>query len=330
MTDATGAHAEKVERLRAELGSLPSLAVALSGGVDSSVLAHAAGKVLGRRALAVTAVSPSVSAEEIAVAEEVAGEAGIEHLKVETRELEDPRYARNDGNRCYFCKAELFAVMERIAREREIAAIAYGAITDDLRDFRPGARAASEFRVLAPLVAAGFAKEDVRRYAREAGLPNAGRPASACLASRIPYGTFVTAEALARVGALEARLRALGYALVRVRHHGDLARIEVSPDRIEDAAIRDGGAILAAGRESGYSRVAIDLRGYRQGAMNEALAARPEQGSEPPLPPDVAEESWPSVLLLRADVAAREEVLRRREEIARLGRPFAALDLAPG
>ncbi|MGH7150505.1 MAG: ATP-dependent sacrificial sulfur transferase LarE, partial [Planctomycetota bacterium] len=302
-------------------------AVALSGGVDSSALVFASGSALGRRAIAVTAVSPSVPAEEIGIAAEVAARAGVEHLQVETRELEDPRYAKNDGNRCYFCKSELFSVMERIARERGIGAIAYGAITDDLRDLRPGAKAAGEFRVLAPLVAAGFTKEDVRRYAREAGLPNSERPASACLSSRIPFGTPVTAEVLERIGALERRLHALGYAIVRVRHHDDLARIEVAPERIEEAALRDGPPILAAARESGYARAAIDLRGYRQGAMNEALGAGPGGGSAPTLPPGVSEERSPSVLLLRSEGEARVDLLRRRAEYARLGSPFAALEL---
>ncbi len=327
VTDANDAYAGKVARLRADLGGLPSLAVALSGGVDSSVLAFASGSALGRRAIAVTAVSPSVPSEEIEIAAEVAARAGVEHLRVETRELEDPRYARNDANRCYFCKSELFSVMERVAGERGIEAIAYGAITDDLRDVRPGARAAGEFRVLAPLVAAGFTKEDVRRYAREAGLPNSDRPASACLSSRIPFGTPVTAEALERIGALEGRLHALGYPVVRVRHHGDLARIEVSPDRIEDAALRDARAILAAGLEAGYARISIDLRGYRQGAMNEALAAGPGENSHPVLPPGVSEERSPSLLLLRSEGEARVDLLRRRAEVARLGRPFAALEL---
>ena len=327
MTDSNDGYPGKVARLRADLGALPSVAVALSGGVDSSALAFASGSALGRRAIAVTAVSPSVPAEEIEIAAEVASRAGVEHVRVETRELEDPRYARNDGNRCYFCKSELFSVMEGIARERGIGAIAYGAITDDLRDFRPGAKAAGEFRVLAPLVAAGFTKEDVRRYAREAGLPNSTRPASACLSSRIPFGTPVTAEALERIGALERRLHTLGYPIVRVRHHGDLARIEVAPERIEDAALRDARAILAAGLEAGYARIAIDLRGYRQGAMNEALAAGPAVSSVRPLPPGVSQEVSPSVLLLRSEGAARVDLLRRRGEYARLGRPFAALEL---
>jgi uncharacterized protein len=327
MTDSD-LYSARLARLEADLASLPSIAVALSGGVDSSVLAHAAGRALGPRALAVTAVSPSVPSEEIEIAREVARRAGVEHLLVETRELEDPRYARNDARRCYFCKSELFGVLERIARERGIGAIGYGAITDDLGDFRPGADAAREFRVLAPLVEAGFTKEDVRRYAREAVLPNAQRPASACLSSRIPYGTPVTAEALARVGSLESALKRLGYDVVRVRHHDDVARIEVDPGMIERAALLDRDAILAAAREASYARAAIDLRGYRRGAMNEVLAPAGPPKTSSSLPPGVSKEVRGPLALLRAPLAAFERLLRDPSAIDG-GHAFVALDLDP-
>lgn len=218
-----------------ELGKLESLAVAFSGGVDSSALLHAAHSVLGERAVGVIADSPSLPRQELAEAHRVAAAIGARLEVIATREIEDERYLRNAGDRCYFCKFALFETMEAWARRSGFGALAFGEITDDASDDRPGARAASEFGVIAPLSAAGFGKEDVRRYAREAGLEVADKPASACLASRIPIGTRVTRERLARVERSEAALRELGLKQLRVRDHGSKALVEVGSDEFEFA-----------------------------------------------------------------------------------------------
>lgn len=229
---------ERRERLLAQLAELPALAVAFSGGVDSGVLLHAAHAVLGGRAVGVLADSPSLPRSELAEALDLARRIGARLEVVATAEGDDPRYQENRGDRCYFCKAALFEAMERFAAREGIPFLAFGEIVDDFRDDRPGARAARERGVLAPLSAAGLGKEDVRRYAREAGLPVASKPASACLASRIPVGTRVTRERLARVEAAEEALRALGLRVLRVRHHGRRARVEVGADELAGARER--------------------------------------------------------------------------------------------
>lgn len=223
----SGDYDGKVEALGRSLAELGSLAVAFSGGVDSAVLLHAAHAALGERCAALTADSPSLPRAELAAARELSASIGVPLVVLETRELEDPRYRANQGDRCYFCKHELFERMRAWARAQGFEHLAFGEIADDALDDRPGARAAAELSVLAPLSAAGFTKEDVRRYAREAGLPVAEKPSSACLASRVPVGTEVTAERLARVEEAEACLRARGFRVLRVRHHGIRARVEV-------------------------------------------------------------------------------------------------------
>jgi len=229
---------EKQAALARELARHESLAIAFSGGVDSGVLVHAAVRVLGARAVAVIADSPSLPRSELREARALADRIGARLVVVATDEADDPDYRANRGDRCYFCKAALFRALERLCRAEGIAAMAFGEITDDWRDVRPGARAAAEFGVVAPLSAAGFSKEDVRRYAREAGLPVAEKPASACLASRIPIGTPVDPRALARIERAEDELRALGFSVLRVRHHGELARVEVGRDEWERARAR--------------------------------------------------------------------------------------------
>lgn len=221
------AYAERRAALLALLRPLERLAVAFSGGVDSSVLLHAGVEVLGEGCVAVVADSPSLPRAELAGARRVAASVGARLVELATAELEDPRYVRNAGDRCYFCKAELFEHMSAWAREEGFSSLAFGEITDDLADDRPGARAAAEFRVRAPLREAGFSKEDVRRYAAEAGLEVAHKPASACLASRVPRGVPVTAERLATIEQAEAELHARGYEVLRVRHHGRRALVEV-------------------------------------------------------------------------------------------------------
>ena len=239
--------------LRSNLARLPSLAVAFSGGVDSAVLLHAAVEALGDRALGVIADSPSLPRAELVQARALAEAIGARLEVVATGEFADPRYTANTPERCYFCKQALFEAMRAVARREGIAALAFGEITDDARDDRPGARAAREARILAPLADAGMGKAEVRRYAREAGLPVWDKPAAACLASRLPTGTPVDAARLARIEEAEARVRALGLALVRVRDHGRRARLEVGSSELQLArslAPRLGAALAAAGFES--------------------------------------------------------------------------------
>lgn len=221
---------EKVTRLRADLRRLGRVAIAFSGGVDSSALLAVAHDELGQDALAVIADSASLPRRELSEAREIAAQLGANLEIVGTDEGQDPDYQANLGRRCYFCKAALFRSMERVCATRQIPWMAFGEITDDFADHRPGAQAAREFGVVAPLSAAGLDKQDVRRLAAEFGLQVADKPASACLASRIPVGTVVTPERLSTVERAEEALRALGFRVLRVRHHGQLARVEFGAD----------------------------------------------------------------------------------------------------
>lgn len=270
----SGDFSAKEAELFVRLGELPSLLIAVSGGADSAYLAWAAKEVLGERALSVTAISASFSAYDREELEKFIAHTKIRHEFVETHEFENPAYRANAGDRCYYCKDELFSVLDELARQRGFAAIAYGVNADDTSDFRPGHRAAREHQVLAPLLDAGMSKAEIRALSQRAGLPTWDRPASACLSSRLPYGTEVTAERLALVEAGEAALRELGFKQFRVRLHDKLARIEIAPEELPRAMTPEMGATIAERfKAAGFLYVALDLEGYRQGSLNAALKA---------------------------------------------------------
>ena len=265
----------KQARLLGRLSELPSVIVALSGGADSAYLAWAAQRALGDRALSITATSPSYSAHDRNIVEEFVRSAGIHHEFVETHEMENPAYRANAADRCFFCKDELFSVLDAIALQRGFAATAYGVNADDTLDFRPGHRAANEHRVLAPLLDAGMRKSDIRSLSQRAGLPTWNRPASACLASRVPYGTEVTPERLGLIERGEAALRKLGFQQFRVRLHDKLARVEIAPDEMTRAVTPEmTSAISRELKRAGFTYVALDLDGYRQGSLNESLSPK--------------------------------------------------------
>lgn len=254
--------------------------VALSGGVDSAVLLALTAQVNGReRVSAVTTFSPSVPREERASARRVAEHVGVDHEEVETHELEKPEYRVNTGDRCYHCRLEMFDHLIEIARARGFDTVSYGAIVDDLGDDRPGMRAAQERGIRAPLLEAGLTKRDVRSLARSLGLPVSEKPAAACLASRIPVGTPVTVERLRRVELAERAVARLGFRQFRVRHHGEVARLEVDADG--DRLLRDPERrrlVVEAVRAAGFRFVAVDLEGYRSGGLNVLNGGSAETG----------------------------------------------------
>jgi uncharacterized protein len=254
------------------LRQLPSLIVAYSGGVDSAFLAWAATEVLQTRALCVTAESPSYPERHRQMALAIARDFGLNHEIIRTDEVTRPEYRANHPDRCYFCKHELYTHLSALAGARGIAAVADGSNADDRGDYRPGRRAAREFGVISPLDEAGLTKDDIRRLSREAGLPTWDEPASACLSSRIPYFSEVTEEKLQVIEDAEQVLRRYGFRVIRVRHHGEVARLEIGRDevsRIFDPEI--AGAVDAELRRLGFQYVTVDLRGYRLGSLNEGL-----------------------------------------------------------
>jgi len=268
---------QKRVRLEERLRAAGRLLVAYSGGVDSSYLAFAAHRTLGAGALAVTALSPSYPRAHRDMALRVASEFGIPHRTVDTSEMANPAYRANRPDRCYHCKTELFDVLGGLREQLGFDAVAYGVNTDDTGDFRPGHRAADEHRVLSPFLDAELSKQEIRDLSRAEGLPTAELPASACLSSRLPYGTEVTPERLRQVEEGEEALRGLGFRQVRLRHHGEVARIEVEPSELSlaldpDMARRMSDAI----RPLGFRWVSLDLDGYRTGSLNEVLQIRTE------------------------------------------------------
>jgi len=266
---------EKLEALESILKETGGIAIAFSGGVDSSFLAAVSQRVLGDRALAVTALSPTYSAREQGEAARVAAQIGISHETVVSNELEIPGFAENPPDRCYYCKKELIEVVRRTAAGYGINAVAHGANADDLDDYRPGQLAAEESGALSPLMDVGLTKDEIRELSREMGLPTADKPALACLASRFPYGSRISEKALKAVDEVENALRGWSFSQVRVRHHGHIARIEVPAADIGkclDDSLR--GKIVGAAREAGFLYVTLDLQGYRAGSMNEVLRGR--------------------------------------------------------
>lgn len=267
-----GTEVEQLARLRAELRRLGRTMVAFSGGADSAFLAWAATDTLGaERALCVTAVSASLPADELADTRRLAAAWGLRHIEVQTEELANPAYRLNDGERCYHCKTALMDVLAPLARHHE-ATVVLGVNVDDLGDHRPGQRAAVEGGARFPLVEAGYTKADIRAASRSVGLETWDKPAAACLASRVPYGTHVTVRLLSQVERAEAALRRLGFRELRVRHYGDLARIEVPTSHLA-ALLERREAVVSAVESAGYRYVTADLAGLRSGNLNQALRA---------------------------------------------------------
>jgi pyridinium-3,5-biscarboxylic acid mononucleotide sulfurtransferase len=263
----------KYAHLRQILAEMGNVIIGMSGGVDSVLLSKVAHDVLDEKALAVTADSPSLPRRELREAESLARMAGIRHLVIATQEVYDPRYAANPNNRCYFCKSELFTQLDGIATKLGFRWIAYGENQDDTGDHRPGAKAAGEHRVRAPLKEAGMTKADIRAVAQHLGLPVWDKPAFACLGSRFPYGTQITPEKLAQVEAAEDILWEAGFRQFRVRYHDEVARIEIEPAEM-GRVLEMAEALTARFRaEAHFKYVALDLLGYRRGSMNEPKPA---------------------------------------------------------
>jgi uncharacterized protein len=262
----------KQERLFAGLRNLERAIVAFSGGTDSAYLAWAAHHVLGMNALAVTADSASIPESHKRDAEAFVERFGIAHEYIHTHEFDNPDYARNDPNRCFHCKDELFTRLEELGRERGYQHIVYGVNQDDLGDYRPGQGAAKLHHVAAPLADAGLTKAEIRELSRRVGLPTWDRPASACLSSRIPYGTPVTIQTIKKVETGEEELKALGFRQFRVRFHGEVVRIEIARDEMARAlSMEMAQSFTAIFKSLGFKYVTLDLEGYRQGSLNEVL-----------------------------------------------------------
>jgi pyridinium-3,5-biscarboxylic acid mononucleotide sulfurtransferase len=265
----------RIDELEARIAALDGAVVAFSGGVDSSLVAALAARALGDRALAITAISPALATGELDGAREVARAVGIAHETITTAELEREGYRRNGQDRCYHCKTELYENLVAIARRRGLAAVLSGANADDIGDWRPGLVAAAEHAIVHPLLEAGVSKEEVRALARELGIPSAEKPASPCLASRLPYGTEVEPDVLHRVDRAELALKELGFRVLRVRHYGAMARVEFAAEELPRALAPDGrAAAVAAVLAAGYAEVEIDPRPFTSGSLNRRFSKR--------------------------------------------------------
>lgn len=258
----------RIEELEDRIGSLGSCIVAFSGGVDSSLVAALAARALGERALAVTAVSPALATGELDGACDVARVIGIQHEAITTAELEREGYRANARDRCYHCKSELYDQLSALALRRGYAAVLSGANADDIGDWRPGLTAAAEHGVIHPLLEAGVGKDEVRQLARELGVLSAEKPASPCLASRIPYGTEVDPAVLRQIDRAELAVKALGYRVLRVRHYGSLARVELSEDGLQGLTPTQREAIVSAVTAAGYARAEVADEPFRSGSLN--------------------------------------------------------------
>jgi uncharacterized protein len=275
--------AEKLEAMRADFRAWGSALVCFSGGIDSTLAAALAHEVLGPRAVAMTAVSPSLAPSELVHARELAARIGVRHEVVESHEIDEPGYVANDGRRCFYCKTELYGIAATHAARWDLAAVVNGTNLDDLGDYRPGLEAAANAAVKSPFVTHGLTKADVRRVAKHLGLPSWDKPAAACLSSRLPHGTPVTRERLLQIATFEAALHDLGLRQVRVRWHGlegvggqlagALARVEVAQEEL-DSAYAQHEAIARAGKTAGFLFVTLDLEGYRVGSQNALLGRR--------------------------------------------------------
>jgi uncharacterized protein len=318
---------QKFAALSALLREFGSVCVGYSGGVDSVFLSKVAVDVLGpERVLAVTGLSDAYPAVQHEVALECVRRFGIPHLEVGTNELADPNYAANPSNRCYFCKSELWSKLAQVAAERGYAVVLDGSNADDVGDHRPGMQAARERGVRSPLLEAGLTKAEIRELSHRLGLPTWDQPAAPCLASRLPYGLSVTPERLGQVEAAETALRGHGFREFRVRHHGDAARLEISPNEIA-RAFECAGTLAGQLRELGFDRVLLDLQGYRRGSLNETLHLTQLGGVHS------GAATIPELLQERGITGVQPSVAGNRREIAALAAPthLAATlaDLAP-
>lgn len=265
--------AEKLDTLRKLLRSYESVLVAFSGGVDSTFLLKVAHEELNDRAVGVTARSETYPAREFKEATDFASGSGIRHITIETSELTIPAFRHNPPDRCYYCKKELFGRLTEMAKELGLKFVLDGSNADDRADFRPGSRAATELHIKSPLQEAGLTKDEIRTLSREMGLPTWDKPSFACLSSRFPYGEEISQEAVTRIGAAEEFLREMGFRQIRVRHHGNTARIEIGPTEIPEVLQADRREqIVNFFKQIGYSYVTLDLQGYRTGSMNEVLS----------------------------------------------------------
>lgn len=264
--------AEKYQALRDNIAAYDSAIIAFSGGIDSSLVAFVAGQVLGRKAMAVTSASASLKRADLILAEKLAEDWGINHKVIVTDELSKPEYRANPTNRCFHCKTSLYTYLDELAATEHVEVVLNGTNLDDLGDHRPGLIAAENFEVRSPLVESGFNKADIRELARDLGLENADKPQAACLSSRFPYGTHITGELLAQVEGAEDVLADMGFSQFRVRHHGDVARLEI-PQAEFSKAIEQHDQLQNRIKQAGYSYVALDLGGFRSGSLNETLTA---------------------------------------------------------